>query len=54
MYKPCHFDRAGTANAEELVAAYGGNARDPRAKAAKLFKGVDDVKGRWRRERMNG
>jgi hypothetical protein len=36
------------ANAEELVAAYGGNARDPRAKAAKLFKGVQNVKGRWR------
>jgi hypothetical protein len=31
-----------------LVAAYGGDARDPRAEAAKLFKGVEDVKGRWR------
>jgi DDE domain len=48
------FDRAGTANAEELVAAYGGNARDPRAKAAKLFKGVEDVKGRWRGGRVLG
>jgi hypothetical protein len=48
----CHPQRRGggdiPANAEELVAAYGGNARDPRAKAAKLFKGVEDVKGRWR------
>ena len=30
------------------MAAYGGNTRDPRAKAAKLFKGVEEVKGRWR------
>ena len=48
----CHPKRRGggdiPANAEELVAAYGGNPRDPRAKAAKLFKGVEDVKGRWR------
>jgi hypothetical protein len=48
----CHPQRRGggdiPANAEELVAAYGGNARDPRARAAKLFKGVEDVKGRWR------
>jgi hypothetical protein len=48
----CHPKRRGggdiPADAEELVAAYGGNARDPRAKAAKLFKGVEDVKGRWR------
>jgi hypothetical protein len=48
----CHPKRRGggdiPANAEELVAAYGGNARDPRTKAAKLFKGVEDIKGRWR------
>jgi hypothetical protein len=48
----CHPKRRGggdiPANAEELVAAHGGNPRDPRAKAAKLFKGVEDVKGRWR------
>jgi hypothetical protein len=48
----CHPKRRGggdiPANAEELVAAYGGNARDPRAKAAKLFKCVEDIKGRWR------
>jgi hypothetical protein len=48
----CHPKRRGggdiPANAEELVAAYGGNPRDPRAKDAKLFKGVEDVKGRWR------
>src|ERR1700730_4829789 len=48
------FDRAGTANAEELVAAYGRIARDPRAKAAKLFKGVEDVKGRWGGGRVLG
>ena len=54
----CHPKRRGggdiPANAEELVAAYGGNARDPRAKAAKLFKGVEDVKGRWRGGRVLG
>ena len=54
----CHPKRRGggdiPANAEELVAAYGGNARDPRAKAAKLFKGVEDVKGRWRGSRILG
>ena len=48
----CHPQRRGggdiPANAEELVAAYGGNPRDPRTKAARLFKGVEDVKGRWR------
>src|ERR1700748_2699631 len=40
----CHPKRRGggdiPANAEELVAAYGGNARDSRTKAANLFKGV--------------
>jgi hypothetical protein len=54
----CHPQRRGggdiPANAEELVAAYGGNARDPRARAAKLFKGVEDVKGRWRGGRLLG
>jgi hypothetical protein len=54
----CHPKRRGggdiPANAEELVAAYGGNARDPRARAAKLFKGVEDVKGRWRGGRILG
>ena len=54
----CHPKRRGggdiPANAEELVAAYGGNPRDPRAKAAKLFKGVEDVKGRWRGGRILG
>jgi hypothetical protein len=54
----CHPKRRGggdiPANAEELVAAYGGNPRDPRAKAAKLFKGVEDVKGRWRGSRILG
>ena len=48
----CYSKRRGggdiPANAEELVAAYGGNPRDPRAKVAKLFKGVEDIKGRWR------
>ena len=54
----CHPQRRGggdiPANAEELVAAYGGNPRDPRTKAAKLFKGVEDVKGRWRGGRILG
>jgi hypothetical protein len=54
----CHPKRRGggdiPANAEELVAAYGGNAREPRARAAKLFKGVEDVKGRWRGGRLLG
>ena len=54
----CHPKRRGggdiPANAEELVAAHGGNPRDPRAKAAKLFKGVEDVKGRWRGGRVLG
>src|ERR1700746_186765 len=46
----CHPQRRGggdiPANAEELVAAYGGNARDPPAKAPKLFKGVQDAQRR--------
>ena len=54
----CHPKRRGggdiPASAEELVAAYGGNPRDPRAKAAKLFNGVEDVKGRWRGSRILG
>ena len=54
----CHPKRRGggdiPASAEELVAAYGGNPRDPRAKAAKLFNGVEDVKGRWRGGRLLG
>jgi hypothetical protein len=54
----CHPKRRGggdiPANAEELVAAYGGNARDSRTKAANLFKGVEDIKGRWRGSRILG
>ena len=34
------------ANGNSLIAAVG--ERDSRAKAAKLFKGAEDVKGRWR------
>jgi hypothetical protein len=52
----CHPKRRGggdiPANAEALVAAVG--EKDSRAKAAKLFKGVEDVKGRWRRDRILG
>ena len=52
----CHPKRRGggdiPANAEALVAAVG--EKDSRAKAAKLFKGVEDVKGRWRGGRILG
>jgi hypothetical protein len=52
----CHAQRRGggdiPANAEALVAAVG--EKDSRAKAAKLFKGVEDVKGRWRGNRILG
>ena len=52
----CHPQRRGggdiPANAEALVAAVG--EKDSRAKAAKLFKGVEDVKGRWRGGRILG
>jgi len=45
----CHPQRRGggdiPANAAEMIAAVGD--RDPRAKTAKLFKGVEDVKRRW-------
>jgi hypothetical protein len=54
----CHPKRRGggdiPANAEELMAAYGGNPRDPRTKAADLFKSVEDFKGRWRGSRILG
>jgi hypothetical protein len=46
----CHPERRGggdiPANGPSLIAAVG--ERDGRAKTAKLFKGVEDVKGRWR------
>ena len=46
----CHPERRGggdiPANGNSLIAAVG--ERDSRAKAAKLFKGVEDVKRRWR------
>jgi hypothetical protein len=52
----CHPQRRGggdiPANAAEMVAAVGG--QDSRAKYAKLFKGVEDVKGRWRGGRILG
>jgi hypothetical protein len=52
----CHFQRRGggdiPASGESLVGAVG--ERDSRAKAAKLFKGVEDVKGRWRGSRVLG
>jgi hypothetical protein len=52
----CHAQRRGggdiPANAEALVAAVG--EKDSRCKAAKLFKGVEDVKGRWRGDRILG
>jgi len=52
----CHPQRRGggdiPANAEALVAAVG--EKDSRAKAAKLFKGIEDVKGRWRGGRVLG
>ncbi len=52
----CHPKRRGggdiPANAEALVAAVG--EKDSRARAAKLFKGVEDVKGRWRGDRILG
>jgi hypothetical protein len=52
----CHAQRRGggdiPANAEALVAAVG--EKDSRAKAAKLFKRVEDVKGRWRGGRILG
>ena len=50
----CHPERRGggdiPANGHSLIAAVGD--RDSRAKAAKLFKGVEDVKGRWRGGRI--
>ena len=52
----CHPERRGggdiPANGNSLIAAVG--ERDSRAKAAKLFKGVEDVKGRWRGGRILG
>jgi hypothetical protein len=52
----CHPQRRGggdiPANAEEMVGAVG--AHDSRAKYARLFKGVEDVKGRWRGGRILG
>jgi hypothetical protein len=52
----CHAQRRGggdiPGNAEALVAAVG--EKDSRAKAAKLLKGVEDVKGRWRGGRIFG
>ena len=52
----CHPERRGggdiPANGNNLIAAVG--AGDSRAKAAKLFKGVEDVKGRWRGGRILG
>ena len=52
----CHPERRGggdiPANGNNLIAAVG--ARDSRAKAAKLFNGVEDVKGRWRGGRILG
>jgi hypothetical protein len=52
----CHRQRRGggdiPANAAEMVAAVGG--QDSRAKYAKLFRGVEDVKGRWRGGRILG
>jgi hypothetical protein len=52
----CHPERRGggdiPANGNSLIAAVG--ERDSRAKAAKLFKGVQDVKGRWRGGRILG
>jgi hypothetical protein len=52
----CHPERRGggdiPANGNSLIAAVG--ERDSRAKAAKLFKGVEDVKGRWRGSRILG
>jgi hypothetical protein len=54
----CHPERRGggdiPASAEEMSTAFGGNPKDPRAKAARLFKGVGDVKGRWRGGRILG
>jgi len=52
----CHPERRGggdiPANGNNLIAAVG--AGDSRAKAAKLFNGVEDVKGRWRGGRILG
>src|SRR6202022_2731944 len=52
----CHPERRGggdiPANGNSLIAAVG--ERDSRAKAAKLFKGVEEVKGRWRGSRTPG
>jgi hypothetical protein len=49
----CHAQRRGggdiPANAEEM-----GGIDGERARAAKLFKGVEDVKGRWRGVRILG
>jgi hypothetical protein len=54
----CHPERRGggdiPASAEEMSTAFGGNPKDPRAKAARLLKGVGDVKGRWRGGRILG
>jgi hypothetical protein len=48
----CHPERRGggdiPASAAELSVAYGGNPHDPRTKHAHLYKGCEDVKGRWR------
>jgi hypothetical protein len=52
----CHSEHRGggdiPANAAELVAAVG--EKDSRAKYVRLFKGVEDVKGRWRGGRILG
>ena len=52
----CDRERRGggdiPANSTNLIAAVG--ARDSGAKAAKLFNGVEDVKGRWRGGRILG
>ena len=48
----CHPLRRGggdiPGSAAELAVAYGGNPHDPRTKHAHLYKGCEDVKGRWR------
>lgn len=52
----CHPKRRGggdiPANGDSLVGAVG--TKDPRAKHARLFKGVEDIKGRWRGGRILG
>jgi hypothetical protein len=49
----CHLKRRGGGDIPANAAEMGGIDKE-RARAAKLFKGVEDVKGRWRGGRILG